>query len=151
MEIITQSPGETQKLGQKIGTDLKSGRVKKRILCLFGDLGSGKTTFIQGLAKGLGIKKRVTSPTFVFVKKYKNLPSAEPCFPNQPDFYHVDLYRIEKFEETKALDLEEIFSDPQAITVVEWAEKIKEILPKERIDIQFKYLDNKKRKIIIKY
>jgi tRNA threonylcarbamoyladenosine biosynthesis protein TsaE len=139
MEIITQSPRETQKLGQKIGADLNSGRLKKRIFCLFGDLGSGKTTFIQGLAKGLGIEKRITSPTFVFVKKY------------QPSFYHVDLYRIEKFSETQNLGLEEIFSDLQAITAIEWAEKIEEILPKERVDIQFNYLDNKKRRIIINY
>ena len=139
MEIITQSPGETQKLGQKIGSDLKSGKFKKRILCLYGDLGSGKTTFIQGLAKGLGVKKRITSPTFVFVKKY------------YPNFYHVDLYRIEKLEETKGLGLEEIFSTPQTIVAVEWAEKIKEMLPEGRIDIQFKYLNNKKRRVIINY
>ena len=138
MEIITQSPGETQKLGQKIGSDLKSGKLKKRILCLYGDLGSGKTTFIQGLAKGLGIKKRITSPTFVFVKQYNSY------------FYHIDLYRIEKFEETKGLGLEEIFSDPQAITAVEWAEKIKEMLPEKRIDIQFNYLNQNERKVIIR-
>jgi len=138
MEVITQSPGETQKLGQKIGSDLKSGKLKKRIICLYGDLGSGKTTFIQGLAKGLGIKKRITSPTFVFVKKY------------QPSFYHVDLYRIEKLEETKGLGLGEIFSDPQALVAIEWAEKIKEMLPKERIDIQFNYLNQNERKVIIR-
>ena len=138
MEVITQSPGETQKLGQKIGSDLKSGKLKKRIICLYGDLGSGKTTFIQGLAKGLGIKKRITSPTFVFVKKY------------QPSFYHVDLYRIEKLEETKGLGLGEIFSDPQAITAVEWAEKIKEILPKKRINLWFNYLNQNERKVIIR-
>lgn len=138
MEIITQSPRETQKLGQKIGSDLKSGRLKKRILCLFGDLGSGKTTFIQGLAKGLGIEKRITSPTFVFVKKYGLA------------FYHVDLYRIEKLEEAKGLGLEEIFSDPQAIVAVEWAEKIKEILPKKRINLWFNYLNQNERKIIVR-
>ncbi len=151
MEIITQNPGETQRLGQKIGADLKSGRIKRRVLCLFGDLGSGKTTFVQGLAKGLKIEKRITSPTFVFVKKYKNLSSTEPCFSNQSNFYHVDLYRAEKAEDTKSLGLEEIFSDPQAIVAVEWAEKIRGILPQERVDIEFNYLDNKKRKIIIKY
>ena len=138
MEVITQSPGETQKLGQKIGSDLKSGKLKKRIICLYGDLGSGKTTFIQGLAKGLGIKKRITSPTFVFVKKY------------QPSFYHVDLYRIEKLEETKGLGLGEIFSDPQALVAIEWAEKIKEMLPKERINLWFNYLNQNERKVIIR-
>jgi len=138
MEVITQSPGETQKLGQKIGSDLKSGKLKKRIICLYGDLGSGKTTFIQGLAKGLGIKKRITSPTFVFVKKY------------QPSFYHVDLYRIEKLEETKGLGLGEIFSDPQALVAIEWAEKIKEMLPKKRINLWFNYLNQNERKVIIR-
>jgi tRNA threonylcarbamoyladenosine biosynthesis protein TsaE len=136
METITQSSGETQRLGQKIGLDLKSGKIKKRILCLFGDLGAGKTTFIQGLAKGLGIKKRITSPTFVFVKKYGLA------------FYHVDLYRIEKIEETKGLALEEIFSDPKVIVAIEWAEKIEKILPKKRIDICFEYLSENQRKIV---
>jgi len=146
MEIITKSAQQTQKLGEKIGRDLKP----PVIIALYGELGSGKTTFIQGLAKGLGIKKRITSPTFVFVKKYKNLPSAEPCFSNQPNFYHIDLYRIEKFEETRGLGLEEIFSEPKAVIAIEWAEKIKEILPKNRIDIWFNYLNQKQRKIEVK-
>jgi len=133
MEVITKSALETQKLGEKIGRDLKN---KPRILCLYGDLGSGKTTFIQGLAKGLGIKKRVISPTFVFMKQY------------DPHFYHVDLYRVSKAEEAKGLGLEEIFSDPQAIIAIEWAEKIKKILPKRRIDICFDYVSENQRKII---
>jgi len=133
-------------LGEKIGRDLKP----PVIIALYGELGSGKTTFIQGLAKGLGIKKRITSPTFVFVKKYKNLPSAEPCFSNQPNFYHIDLYRIEETKEVKSLGLEEIFSEPKAVVAIEWAEKIKEILPKNRIDIWFNYLNQNKRKIEVK-
>jgi len=147
MEIITQSALETQKLGEKIGRDLKN---KPKILCLYGDLGSGKTTFIQGLAKGLGIKKRVISPTFVFMKQYKNLPSAEPCFSNKPSFYHVDLYRINKVKEARDLGLQEIFEDKEAIVAIEWAEKIKEILPKKRIDIYFDYISENQRKIRIK-
>ena len=150
MEIITKSAYQTQKLGEKIGSDLKSGKLKKRILCLFGDLGSGKTTFIQGLARGLGIKRRIISPTFVFMKQYKSVSPAEI-------FYHVDLYRIEKKDEAQSLGLEEIFSDPQAIIAIEWAEKItclpagrKEILPLKRINIQFNYLNQNHRKIIIK-
>ena len=134
MEIITKSAQQTQKLGEKIGRDLKP----PVIIALYGELGSGKTTFIQGLAKGLGIKKRITSPTFVFVKKY------------HPNFYHIDLYRIEKFEETRGLGLEEIFSEPKAVVAIEWAEKIKEILPKNRIDIWFNYLNQNKRKIEVK-
>jgi len=121
-------------LGEKIGRDLKP----PVIIALYGELGSGKTTFIQGLAKGLGIKKRITSPTFVFVKKYK------------PNFYHIDLYRIEETKEVKSLGLEEIFSEPKAVIAIEWAEKIKEILPKNRIDIWFNYLNQKQRKIEVK-
>lgn len=134
MEIITQSALQTQKLGEKIGRDLKPPIV----IALYGDLGSGKTTFIQGLAKGLGIKKRITSPTFVFVKKY------------HPNFYHIDLYRIEKTKEVKSLGLEEIFSEPKTVMAIEWAEKIKEMLPKNRIDIWFNYLNQNQRKIEIK-
>ena len=134
MEIITQSAQQTQKLGEKIGRDLKP----PVIITLYGELGSGKTTFIQGLAKGLGIKKRITSPTFVFIKKY------------QPNFYHIDLYRIEQTKEVKSLGLEEIFSEPKAVIAIEWAKKIKEILPKKRIDIWFNYLNNNKRRILIK-
>jgi len=147
MEIITQNAQETQKLGEKIGRDLKS---KPRTLCLYGDLGSGKTTFLQGLAKGLGIKRRVVSPTFVFMKQYKNLPSAEPCFSNNPSFYHVDLYRVNNIKEAKGLGLEEIFKDPKAIVAIEWAERIKEILPKKRIDIYFDYVSENQRKITFK-
>lgn len=136
MEIITQSALETQKLGEKIGRDLAFDKLRPRTLCLYGDLGSGKTTFIQGLAKGLGIKKRVISPTFVFMKQY------------QPSFYHVDLYRINKVEEAKDLGLQEIFEDKKAIVAIEWAEKIKKILPKRRIDISFDYVSENQRKII---
>lgn len=147
MEIITKSARETQKLGQKIGLDLKA----KDIVALYGELGSGKTTFIQGLARGLGIKRRIISPTFIFIRQYKQV-----CFwrnkispPKWSTFYHVDLYRVEKFEDTKGLGLQEIFADKKAIVAIEWAEKIKRILPKERIDIYFKYLSKNERGIRI--
>ena len=138
MEIITQNAQETQKLGAKMGRDLNSGKIDSRILCLYGDLGSGKTTFIQGIAKGLGIKRRVVSPTFVFMKQYK------------PSFYHVDLYRVNNVKEAKGLGLEELFNDSQAVVALEWAERIKEILPKKRIDIYFDYVSENQRKITFK-
>jgi len=133
METITQSAQETQRLGEKIGRDLKGGEV----LALYGELGSGKTTFIQGLAKGLGIEKRIISPTFIFVREYPFKGGI---------FYHVDLYRIEKEADARSLGLEEMF-DSGAIIALEWAEKIKKILPQERVDIFFEYLDDQKRKI----
>lgn len=136
MEVITKNARETQSLGEKIGRRLKKGAV----LALSGDLGSGKTTFIQGLARGLGVKKRIISPTFVFMRQYPLVGGA---------FYHVDLYRIERVEEARGLGLEEIFADPKAIVAIEWAEKIDKILPRERTDIFFEYSGEKERKIKI--
>lgn len=132
---ITKSPQETFELGKKLADNLKENRV----IALYGELGSGKTTFIQGLAKGLGIRKRIISPTFIFVREYRIYPKRM--------FYHLDLYRINSLVETKSLGLEEIFGNPANIVAVEWAEKIKEILPKRRIDVFFKYVDEKTRRL----
>lgn len=137
MEVITQSAKETQKLGEEMAADLKPGD----ILALYGDLGGGKTTFIQGLARGLGIKKRVISPTFVFVRQYP--------FSSGKTFYHIDLYRISEKTEARGLGLEEIFRDKKAIVVIEWADRIESILPQKRIDLHFQYLDENKRRIKI--
>ena len=134
MEVITNSAKETQRLGEKISVDLKPGSV----LAFYGELGSGKTTFVQGLARGLGIKKRILSPTFVFVRQY--------FFKNMV-FHHVDLYRIDGAIDARGLGLKDIFADPKAIVAIEWAEKIKEVLPQKRIDIFFEYLGEGQRKI----
>ena len=133
MEIVTKSARETQELGKKLANNLKGG-----IVALYGELGSGKTTFVQGLAAGLGIKKRIVSPTFIFIRQYSN-------------FYHIDLYRIEKPEDARGLGLEEILGDPANIVVIEWAEKIKNLLPKKRIDVKFKILGENERKITTSY
>lgn len=151
MEVVTKSAKETQKLGEKIGRDLKKGAV----VALYGELGSGKTTFIQGLARGLGIKRRVISPTFVFIRQYLITNHPRPRLrlaeggQSPITFYHVDLYRVEKYKDTKGLGLEEIFADKNAVVAIEWAEKIKKILPKKRIDVYFEYVSENKRKIHI--
>ena len=147
MEVITKSAQETQKLGEKVGCDLKRGfsQTGGRIIALYGELGSGKTTFVQGLARGLEIKRRIISPTFVFVRQYSIIAHQSSTI----IFYHIDLYRIKKTEETQGLGLEEILADKKAFVAIEWAEKIKNILPKKRIDIYFKYLNRRKRKIVI--
>jgi len=137
MEIITKNSCQTQKLGEKIGSDLKPGTV----IGLSGELGSGKTTFLQGLAKGLGIKKRIVSPTFIFVKQY---------FVGKINFYHVDLYRIENLKDVSGLGLEEFFNDPDGIVAVEWAEKFPGIFPQKTIKMNFTYLNDQERKIVIK-
>lgn len=138
-EFITENAGQTQNLAKRIVGELENGE----ILALYGGLGSGKTTFVQGLARGLGIKKRILSPTFTLIRPYT-------VHYTPYTFYHIDLYRVEKIDEVYGLGLEEVFHDKNAIVAVEWAEKIKKMLPPKRWEIYFEYLDNDKRKIAIK-
>jgi len=140
--VVTKSAQETQALGEKIGNNLKGGE----ILALYGELGSGKTTFLQGLAKGLGIKERILSPTFIMMRQYPLAINHQPSIMN---FYHIDLYRIENEKDIEGLGLEEIWSDPKNIIAIEWAEKIKKVLPKKRIDIFFEYVEGEERRIMI--
>jgi len=123
-EIITKSFQETQKLGEEFSTKIKAGGV----LCLEGDLGAGKTTFTQGLLKGLGCEGPFTSPTFVLMKKYKE------------NIYHLDAYRI---DETSLDDLgwEELITDLKNIIIVEWSERIKNKIPKNANWIKFEWVD----------
>ncbi len=125
--MITKTALETQKYGEKLASKLKNGGV----LCLYGDLGAGKTTLVQGLAKGLGIKRRITSPTFIIMRKYEN-------------FWHIDLYRLENAD---SLGLLEIFADPKNIVIIEWPEIIKNILPKHYIEIKIKNISETEREI----
>ena len=144
--FTTQNTEETRRLAGQIGKDLKSLPASWRggkILALYGELGSGKTTFVQGLARGLGIKRRILSPTFILVRSYP-LKDSE-----LPTLYHIDLYRLHSTKEARSLGLEEIWRNPQNICAIEWAEKIKEILPKERWEIHFEYENESKRRITI--
>lgn len=136
MEILTKSAKETKALGKKIAANLKGGA----ILALSGELGSGKTTFVQGLAKGLGIKQRIISPTFILVRKYGLGPK---------NFYHIDLYRLETGidREVRNLGIEEIWDNPENIVAIEWAEKIKKMIPEKATWIEFKNLGENERKI----
>lgn len=135
--IFTKDREETIKLGERIAKDFKYGGV----LALFGNLGSGKTTFVQGFAKGLGIKQRIISPTFIIVRTYKL---------EVKNFYHIDLYRIETQKDIHGLGLEEVLNNSQNIVTIEWAEKIRDLLPEKRIDINFEYVSENKRRIRIK-
>jgi tRNA threonylcarbamoyladenosine biosynthesis protein TsaE len=129
MEFISTSPEETQKIGRELAPKLIG-----RTIALFGELGAGKTHFVQGLAAGLGIKKRILSPTFIFIRPYPE---------NQ--FYHVDLYRAEKEADLESLGLSEILAE-EATVVIEWPEKIAEQL-KNPVRIYFEKLGENERKI----
>lgn len=139
--IITNSFGETQQLGKDFTKQLKGGDV----LALYGNLGSGKTTFIQGIAKGLGIENKIISPTFIIVRKYDLRFKIKDL--RIKNFYHIDLYRLESVNDLKSLGLDEIINDKSNIVAIEWPEKLEKFLPKKRIDLRFKYLLDDKRQI----
>lgn len=143
MEVLTNSAQETQRLGQKIAAHLiKKGVGKKaKIFALYGELGSGKTAFVQGLAKGLGLPHRILSPTFIIVRQY---PLKDKKFQR---FYHIDLYRTQSEAELAVFGFSEIFTDPKNMVAIEWAERLGNILPKERNDI---YIEVKNRQRLIR-
>lgn len=131
MEVYTQNKEETRALGQVLGTRLIQGKRGERakIMALYGELGSGKTMFVQGLAKGIGIPHRILSPTFILVRRY-GLAGK-----NFSWFYHIDLYRLDKRADFRDLGIIEIFQDPGAIVAIEWAERLGDLLPKECIQV----------------
>lgn len=114
------------------------------VIALTGDLGSGKTSFVQGFAEALGIKERVTSPTFAIQKVYKLNPIKRMGYEH---LIHIDAYRIKDPKEILDLGWEKLLSSPKNIVVVEWAERIKKILPKDLIRINFEHTEDKKRRI----
>lgn len=142
MIFISKNFKETQKIGEKFGKTLACSA----IICLEGDLGSGKTTFIKGLAKGLGIKNAVTSPTFLMIKKYEIKRGG--CAARS--FYHIDCYRADNVQKLQFLGIEDILKEKSAITAIEWPEKIKDYIPERAITIKFEWVSENERKICIK-
>ncbi|HOE57844.1 MAG TPA: tRNA (adenosine(37)-N6)-threonylcarbamoyltransferase complex ATPase subunit type 1 TsaE [Bacillota bacterium] len=118
LKLNTESVEETLQIGEQLGKLLDKGN----IVCLSGDLGAGKTSFAQGIAKGLGVKDYVTSPTYTIINEYEGrLP-----------LYHFDVYRLNDVEEMHELGYEEyFFSD--GVVVLEWADMVRDIIPGERL------------------
>ncbi|RJR31170.1 tRNA (adenosine(37)-N6)-threonylcarbamoyltransferase complex ATPase subunit type 1 TsaE [Candidatus Parcubacteria bacterium] len=139
----TTSARQTLALGKKFAKKLRGGKV----VAFYGDLGAGKTTFIKGIAAGFGIKKNITSPTFVLMKVY-SVRSRQLAVDR---LVHIDCYRINRASEIMAVGADEYFNDEKAVVLIEWAEKIKKILPKKTIKINFFFgEDINHRKIEIK-
>lgn len=139
MELISHSAKQTQKIGEVLGKELKQGLVIE----LEGDLGSGKTTFVQGLAKGLGIKKQIISPTFVIMRQYRLTKKNR-----LKNFCHIDFYRIQSGRDLVNLGFERIINDPENIVAIEWPERVKDIALANKLSIRFKHINTAKRKII---
>ena len=146
LEFSTKNSDQTKKLGEALAKEvLRMGAGKKAfVMGLIGDLGGGKTTFLQGFAKGLGIKERVLSPTFVIMKKFDIKKKVPFNF-----FYHLDCYRIRSSKDLADLGFREILADPQNIVAAEWADKTKNLLPKGTLFLNFEFIDENTRRIKI--
>ena len=134
MKILSKSAADTIKIGRKIAKNLKKGD----IICLFGDLGSGKTVLTKGIACGLGVsKERIISPSFILVRRYKG--KAYPV-------YHFDLYRLRKPQDILVLGYEEYLYD-EAVSVIEWADRLEYLLPGEFLKIELEVSGKNQRRI----
>ena len=161
-EYLTISPNQTKKLGETLAKEILKTQPKKlaQILGLEGDLGGGKTTFLQGLARGLGIKQKILSPTFILMRKYqlttnnkqlttKNRRLRVVSCKLKSYFYHIDCYRIKKPKEILDLGFKEIISNPKNIVAIEWSDHVRKIIPEDSLIIKFELANKNKRKIVI--
>jgi len=152
IEIVTGSPKETKKVAILLSKAMKDQSLSNRafIIALEGDLGSGKTTFIQGLAQGLKVGENILSPTFVILKEFPiNFSAQGGPASGWKNLYHIDAYRLKNPEELLELGFIDLIRNPENIVVIEWADKIKKILPREILRIKFENLGENKRKITI--
>lgn len=137
MGFLSKSTKETKKLAKQLISKIKPGTV----IALYGDLGSGKTTFVKYLVEILGSESKVQSPTFVLIRTYKTT-RGEIQRVN-----HIDLYRITNAKEMENLGIEELMKEPQSITLIEWPKIAEEILPTNTIKIYFEYASENARNI----
>jgi tRNA threonylcarbamoyladenosine biosynthesis protein TsaE len=135
---ILHSVRETQKLARELAEDVERGlyvHSGAMVLALVGDLGAGKTTFIQTFLKSLGVSRRITSPTFLIMRKYpKNL-------------YHIDCYRIKDQQELMVLGFREVIDNHENLVLIEWADKVKNVLPQDSIWIRIKHGDRENERV----
>ena len=134
-EFISHNTNETEQFAKKLAAKFTGGEV----LLLHGELGAGKTHFVKGLAKGLGIDDVITSPTFALHNSYDGRLTLN----------HFDFYRIDDSEEVAILGLDDYFYDKRAVAAIEWSENVKELLPKQCIVVNIDKLDDNTRKITV--
>jgi tRNA threonylcarbamoyladenosine biosynthesis protein TsaE len=131
--VITSSRSQTEEVGRVLGTMLEAGDM----VCLYGDLGAGKTHFSYGVAQGLLVQDRyITSPTFTFVNEYQG----------RIPLYHIDLYRLKDPSELESIGFEE-YIDSDGATVIEWADRAEEELPDEKLNVYISDVSENSREI----
>jgi len=147
MEITTKSAAETQKVAVNLVKKIiKDGVYPKHlqsavVVALEGELGAGKTTFVQGFAKELGIKHHITSPTFLLIKNYKLK------IKNYENLVHIDAYRLKDHKDLEKLNIKEMLSDSKNIILIEWSDRVKKVLPKNYIKIHIDHIAETERLI----
>lgn len=133
-KYTSRNDNDTMELAENIESEKFPGMV----ICLDGELGSGKTVFVKGFAKSLGINENITSPTFNIVKEYEN---------GEMLLNHMDVYRLEESDATIGFD---DYFQSEGVTIIEWSELIQNQLPEERLDIRFKVIDENTRVLVLK-
>ena len=136
MDFFSRSPEQTRRIGRRLGGVLQAGDV----ICLQGDLGAGKTTFVQGVAQGWGSLDAVSSPTFILVNVYRRDDEAR--------LFHMDAYRLDSAPEAEELDLDAMLA--QGPLLIEWPERINGLVPDERLWIRFEHVDEEEREMNFK-
>ncbi|MEK7542495.1 MAG: tRNA (adenosine(37)-N6)-threonylcarbamoyltransferase complex ATPase subunit type 1 TsaE [Patescibacteria group bacterium] len=161
--LLSSSAKETQHFAGKFACDILEHHRKCKdalVVGLKGNLGSGKTTFVQGFARGLGIQEKILSPTFVIIKKYeirstksetkrkaKHVSNFDIRYSDFGCLYHIDCYRIKDEQDLLSLGWDKIVSDPQNLILIEWPERIQKILPKDTVSISFEITKENERRI----
>jgi tRNA threonylcarbamoyladenosine biosynthesis protein TsaE len=136
VDFLSRSPEQTRRLGARLGKALQPGDV----ICLQGDLGAGKTTFVQGIARGWGSLDAVSSPTFILVNVYRDAERNQ--------LFHMDAYRIESTLEADELDLDTMLA--QGPLLIEWPERMERLIPREHLWIVLEHVDQDERKMRFK-
>ena len=136
MDFFSRSPEQTRRIGARLGGALRVGDV----ICLQGDLGAGKTTFVQGVAKGWGSLDPVSSPTFIIVNEYRRADAGK--------LFHMDAYRLDSAPEAEELDLDSMLAD--GALFIEWPERIDGLVPDEHLWIQLEYINDEEREMKFK-
>jgi tRNA threonylcarbamoyladenosine biosynthesis protein TsaE len=135
VDFLSQSPEQTRRIGQRLGAALQAGDV----ICLQGDLGAGKTTFVQGIAQGWDSMDAVSSPTFIIVNVYRN--------DGENQLFHLDAYRLETVWEAEDLDLQSM--QAQGPLLIEWPERLERLIPRDRLWIKLEHMDQEVRQMTI--
>ena len=136
MDFFSRSPEQTRRIGSRLGGALRAGDV----ICLQGDLGAGKTTFVQGVAQGWGSQDSVSSPTFIIVNEYRRADGDR--------LFHMDAYRLDSMPEAEELDLDSMLAD--GALLIEWPGRIDGLVPAERLWISLEHISEEEREMKFK-